>query len=202
MTAHPAAAPSPRPRRVRRLLARSAGVIAVAATLTLAGASCGVPLDDEPQVVAGATQPAEATPTTSGSPTAQEVSAYYLVGDSLEVTRYRVDGEPTLEAALQFLLEVAPTGDAKTRIPPGTSLRSVDVAGDLATIDLTPEIVNDTSGATQKQAFAQLAFTALASEGVTQVRFLVDGEPVEVPTDRANQGTITADDYDPPLNPR
>ncbi|MBX3286865.1 MAG: GerMN domain-containing protein [Actinobacteria bacterium] len=185
----------------RRAVASLALAAAVAAA-AVGAASCGVPLDDEPQVVTGATQPPEATPTTSASPTAQEVSAYYLVGDTLEVTRYRVDGEPTLEAALQFLLEVPPTGEAKTRIPPGTSLRSVKVVGDLATIDLTPEIVNDTSGATQKQAFAQLAFTALASEGVTQVRFLVDGKPVEVPTDRANQGTITADDYDPPLNPR
>lgn len=184
-----------------RRSARAARALLAAAALVVA-TSCGVPLDDEPQAVTGLTQPQEATPTTSDSPTAQEVSVYYLVGDSLEVTRYPVDGEPTLEAALQFLLTVPPTGDAKTRIPPGTSLLGLEVAGDVATIDLTPEVVDDTSGETQKQAFAQLAFTALASEGVTQVRFLVEGEPVEVPTDRANQRTITADDYDPPLNPR
>ena len=178
----------PAPRR----RAAAAVVALLAALCLLAATSCGVPLDDEPRAVTSATQPQETTPTTSDSPTAQEVSVYYLVGDSLEVTRYPVDGEPTLEAALQFLLTVAPTGDAKTRIPPGTSLRGLDVTGDVATIDLTPEIVNDTSGETQKQAFAQLAFTALASEGVTQVRFQVDGQEVEVPTDRANQRTITA----------
>jgi hypothetical protein len=181
--------------------ATAAGALLVAAAL-LVGASCGVPLDDGPQAVTGLTQPEESTPTTSDSPTAQEVSVYYLVGDSLEVTRYPVDGDPTLEAALQFLLTVPPDGEAKTRIPPGTSLLGLEVAGDVATIDVTSEIVNDTSGETQKQAFAQLAFTALASEGVTQVRFLVDGQQVEVPTDRANQRTISADDYDPPLNPR
>lgn len=181
---------------------RRAGATALAAIILVVASSCGVPLDDEPQAVTRATEPPEATPTTSDSPSAQEVSVYYLVGDSLEVTRYPVDGEPTLDAALQFLLTVPPTGEAKTRIPPDTSLRDLEVSGDVATIDLTPEIVNDTSGETQKQAFAQLAFTALASEGVTQVRFLVDGQEVEVPTDRANQRTITADDYDPPLNPR
>lgn len=195
------AAPTPATRSVGRRVRAGAGAALVAALVVL-GSACGVPLDDEPQVVAGATTPPEATPTTSASPTAQEVSVYYLVGDSLEVTRYKVDGEPTLDAALQFLLTTAPTGEAKTRIPPGTSLLSADVTGDVATIDLTPEIVNDTSGETQRQAFAQLAFTALASEGVTQVRFLVEGQEVEVPTDRANQRTITADDYDPPLNPR
>ncbi len=177
-----------------------AAVLATAALLAVT--SCGVPLDDEPRAVTGIAQPQETTPITSDSPTAQEVSVYYLVGDSLEVTRYPVDGEPTLEAALQFLLTVVPPNDAKTRIPPGTSLRGLEVTGDLATIDLTPEIVNDTSGETQKQAFAQLAFTALASDGVTSVRFRVDGKAVEVPTDRANQRTITADAYDPPLNPR
>lgn len=176
--------------------------VAVVLVVLVVAASCGVPLEDEPRAVTSATQPQETTPTTSNSPTAQEVSVYYLVGDSLEVTRYRVEGEPTLEAALQFLLTTPPTQDAKTRIPPGTSLRDLEVTDDVATIDLTPEIVNDTSGETQKQAFAQLAFTALASEGVTQARFLVEGKEVEVPTDRANQGTITADAYDPPLNPR
>ena len=182
--------------RCRLLLA----VVIAAAVLATAG--CGVPLDKEPRPVTGATQPRETTPTTSASPTAQEVSVYYLVGDHLEVTRYPVDGDPTLDAALGFLLTSQPPGSAKTLIPPGTSLRKLDVDGNVARIDLTSEIIDDTSGETQKLAFAQIVFTALAAEGVTEVQFLVDGHPVEVPTDRANQSTITADDYDPPLNPR
>ena len=67
-------------------------VAALAAALCLLVAtSCGVPLDDEPRAVTSATQPQETTPTTSDSPTAQEVSVYYLVGDSLEVTRFVLD---------------------------------------------------------------------------------------------------------------
>lgn len=181
---------------------RSAWMLAGAVALGAVVAGCGVPLDNEPRPVTGATVPRETTPTTSASPTAQEVSVYYLEGDHLAVTRYPVEGEPTLDAALGFLLSGEPTGQAKTVIPPGTSLRSLKVDDDLATIDLTSEIVDDTSGQVQKQAFAQIAFTALATENINQVRFLVDGKPVEVPTDRANQNVITADDYDPPLNPR
>ncbi len=73
-----------RPSRWLRPLAPAVLAVVVAGSAVgLAG--CGVPLDEEPRPVTGATLPAETTPTTSDSPTAQEVSVYFLVDDHLEV---------------------------------------------------------------------------------------------------------------------
>ena len=71
----------------------------------------------------------------------------------------------------------------------------------MATIDLTSEI-NDVTGPAQKEAFAQIVFTALAFEEVQQVRFLIDNEVIDAPTDDGNLALISAENYDAPLNPR
>ena len=80
-------------------------------------------------------------------------------------------------------------------------LHGAMVADGLATIDLSSEI-DDIGGPAQKKAFAQIVFTALGFDEVERVRFLVDGKPVDAPTDDGNLAEVTADDYDPPLNPR
>ena len=157
----------------------------VIAAAVLATAVCGVPLDKEPRPVTGATQPHETTPTTSDSPTAQEVSVYYLVGDHLEVTRYPVDGEPTLDAALGFLLTSQPAGSAKTLIPPGTSLRKLTIDGDVARIDLTSEIIDDTSGETQKLAFAQIVFTIASKAKVAIEAAMPERRSIAAPVSSA-----------------
>ncbi len=113
-------------------------------------------------------------------------------------------GEATLGKALDFVLAGPPEGAADgldTSVPPGTRLRGVVVKNGLATIDLTGEI-NDIGGPAQKEAFAQIVFTALGFEEVQRVRFFIDGEPVDAPTDDGNLAQIDADNYDPPLNPR
>jgi spore germination protein GerM len=185
------------------VLRRSATAAAAIAVVVLAG--CGVPLDREPRPISQTTiAPAATVPTTvapSGAPT---VSVYFLNGDRLEAQQYPVEGEATLGDALGFVL-AAPPDDAtslRTSVPPDTRLRGVTVDEDgLATIDLSGEI-DDVSGPTQKEAFAQIVFTALGFDEVQQVRFLVDGEAIDAPTDDGNVAVISADDYEPPLNPR
>lgn len=183
--------------------------VVAAAALALAGlvaAGCGVPIDSEPRAITRTTSPSTTqVPTTvAGSTTTQEVSVYFLNGDRLERQTYQVEGEPTLSQAINFVLEPPAEGTPAslgTAVPPGTSLRGVDVTGQVATIDLSSAI-NDVSGAAQKEAFAQIVFTALAFENVEKVRFLVDGEAVDAPTDDGNLAVVTADNYDKPLNPR
>jgi spore germination protein GerM len=188
-----------------RRCVRTAAALAVATALA-AAAGCGVPLDREPRPINQTTvAPAATVPTTvapSGAPT---VPVYFLNGDRLEAQEYPVEGEATLGKALDFVL-AAPPDDAptslRTAIPPGTRLRGVTVADDgLATIDLTGEI-DDVSGPTQKEAFAQIVFTALGFDEVQEVSFLVDGKAIDAPTDDGNLAVITVDDYEPPLNPR
>lgn len=179
-----------------------AAVLALALGLL---AACGVPLDDAPRAITQTTlAPATDTPTTVAGSDAQEVSVYFLRGDRLERQGYPVAGEPTLRQALEYVLgPLAEGSDAElhTAVPPGTTLRNVEVTDGTATIDLTAEI-NDVSGQTQKEAFAQIVFTTLSFEGVQQVRFLIDGDVVDAPTDDGNLAVVAAENYDKPLNPR
>lgn len=184
-----------------RALAASATVLVVLVLL----AGCGVPLDDTPRPITNTTvAPSDTVPTTASASGAATVPVYFLNEDRLQAVEYPVEGEATLGKALDFVLAAPPEDSAaglRTSVPPGTRLRGVEVANGLATIDLTGEI-NDIGGSPQKEAFAQIVFTALGFGEVQQVRFLIDGKPIDAPTADGNLATVSADDYDPPLNPR
>lgn len=186
--------------RARRTLL----ALAVAVTAAVL-AGCGVPLDRAPRPITQTTiAPTDATPTTIATSGAPEVSVYFLNGDQLQRIGYPVEGDPTIGQALDFVLAAPPEPigeDLHTSVPPGTELRSVEVTDGVATVDLTSAI-NDVSGPAQKEAFAQIVFTALAFDDVQTVRFLIDGEPIDAPTDDGNLAEVTADNYDAPLNPR
>lgn len=193
---------APRPRR-----GAVVAILAIAALVAVATTSCGVPLDDRPELITRATTPSSrpaTTPTTTPSSDAEEVSVFFLSGDALEEVRYPVEGTPSLAETIGFVLAGPPEDGARglsSAIPPGTKLNGVRVVDRRAVIDLTDSI-NDIDGQPEKQAFAQIAFTALAFTGVREVRFQIDGQGVDAPTDNGNQRIVTADDYDPPLNPR
>lgn len=187
----------------RRSAPVALGALATAALVALL-AACGVPIDDEPRAITQTTiPPAADTPTTAPEETGQEVSVYFLRGDQLERQDLRVEGDPTLAQAISLVLGPPAEDDAEleSSVPPGTALRSVEVAGSTATIDLTSEI-NDVTGLPQKEAFAQIVFTTLAFPDVESVRFLVDGEAIDAPTDDGNLALVRAENYDKPLNPR
>lgn len=195
----------------RRLLALASCV--VAATLV---AACGVPLDDDPQAITRTTiAPATPEMTTTPGPDSIEIQVFFLNDEappSLEVLIYPVrpegDAQPRLRDALEYLLQGVPADVPEgttlhTTVPPETRLRSADVVRGVAVIDLTSDIVDAIRGDRQKQAFAQIVFTAMAFDPeIEQVTFRIDGEPRDAPTDNNNLTYITTDDYDAPLNPR
>ena len=178
-----------------------AATVALALAAIVAG--CGIPVDDSPRAISRTTaSPETAVPTTLSGTESEQVSVYFLRGESLERQTRDVDQEPTLGQAIGFVLEPPPEGsDLSTAVPPGTRLLGVEVDDQVATIDLTSEI-NDVTALLQKRAFAQIVFTALAWEGVEAVRFEVEGEPTDAPTDDGDLAVVNADDFDPPLNPR
>jgi len=184
-----------------------APALAAAASLTVLAVlvGCGVPLDDAPRAISKTTTATTDTVPVTISPTgAPAVAVYFLNGERLQAVEYPVEGEATLGQALSFVLSAPPddgSADLRTSVPPGTRLRGVEVAGGLATIDLTGEI-KDVSGSPQKEAFAQILFTALGFNEVQEVQFQIDGKPIDAPTDDGNLATVSADDYKPPLNPR
>ncbi len=191
--------PDTRPRRQR-----AAGAAALAVAVAVAAASCGVPLDEEPRAITRTTLAPESTPTTIASAEGPSVSVYFLEGDRLQAQQYTVKDGPTLGQAIGLALQSPAKGSPaslRTAVPPNTELRSAEVDAGTARIDLTGEI-NDVSGQTQKEAFAQLVFTALSIPGVRQVRFRIDGKDVDAPTDDGNQTLVSAKDYKAPLSPR
>lgn len=191
-------------RRTGRTGRVAAALAAVAVVVGLA--ACGVPVDDEPRAISQTTlRPAESVPSTIAPTGAPTVSVYFLNDDRLQAVEYPVEGEVTLGKALGNVLAAPPEGGAsglRTAVPPGTQLRGAEVTEDgLATIDLSSEI-SDIGGTTQKEAFAQIVFTALGFDEVKRVGFSIDGRPIDAPTDDGNLSEVSADDYVPPLNPR
>src|SRR5205823_51504 len=86
-------------------------------------------------------------------------------------------------------------------IPQNTTIVSADRDGSTLVVTLSSAIVSVT-GPEQKNAFAQLVFTATGLANVTGVRFRaldssVQPQDLEPPTDRGNQqGPLTTSDFD------
>ena len=167
-------------------------------------AACGVPIDREPQAISRSTT-TTVTPTTSPSRGAREVAVYFLQDEHLVVQSYPVSGRPTLAQAISFALQPPVEGapaSLRTAVPPDTRLLSASVSGTgtVASIDLGSGI-SSVNGQSQKEAFAQLVFTALKFGRVKQVQFSIEGKPVDAPTDGANKRRVSDADYGAPLHP-
>ncbi|QXC62294.1 GerMN domain-containing protein [Aquihabitans sp. G128] len=192
-------------RRLPRLPRRSPALAALGAALlvlTVVGAACGVPLDGEPRAINRSTTTTQTTLAPSADPKAKTVSLYFLDDDHLVVQTFPVDGDPDLKTAIGLVLSTTkPASPLTNRIPTGTTLRKVEVVRSEARIDLSDEM-NDISGLTQKEAYAQIVFTALEFPAIKSVSFSIAGKPVDAPTDNSNLPVVTADDYEAPLSPR
>lgn len=187
---------TPRARTVRPLAL--AVVLALAVLAPALAAGCGVPVDDQPRAIVRSTIATESdaerqTPTTSNSPGARQVTAYFLQDGALAPVLFPVDGGATIVDALSFATAEPPPG-YNTSIPSGTAILSVEVDEQVATINLTSDI-NDISGPSQKQAYAQLVFTAFSFRDLDAVRFEVEGKAVDAPTDNGNLASVTVADY-------
>ncbi len=173
--------------------------LAVALSTLFGAVACGVPLDDSPQVInrTTTTQPQviPADPATS-----KTVSVYFINDGRLVDQQVPAGDDASIAAAITAVLK-RPEPPLQTQIPAGTELVDSATVGTTATIELTDDI-QSIEGEPQKQAYAQLVFTALASGRVNQVTFLVAGEAVKVPTDNGARDVVTDADYRPPLNPR
>jgi spore germination protein GerM len=178
---------------LRRLLAV---LLAVAATV----GGCGLPDDDRPRPVAAEDAPIDLSPTTVSPvdpPAGEETVDVYFVdieADRLRAVPRRVE-TITVQAAIDALLRGLDEEERvqlNNNIPQGVVvLPSTAVADGVLTLDLGPAGeggIQSVQGPAQARAFAQLVYTATEVPGVTSVRFLVDGQPIEVPTDAESTG--------------
>lgn len=169
--------------------------------------ACGLPADSAPRVIAADKVPfsllGPSTTNQGNQVGGVEVELYFVDGDRLgAVTRRVSDTSPQM--VLDALVRGPADSDSSTlkgAIPPETRVLRADIEDNTLTVVLTKDILSVT-GPLQKNAFAQLVYTATGLPGVRQVRFRVaesDGsneQDVEPPTDAgAKQGTLTKSDY-------
>ena len=93
-----------------------------------------------------------------------------------------------------------PLDDNARAVNRATSTTTSTTTGSQVTVNLTSEI-DDVSGDSQTAAYAQMVFTVLAFTEFDSVRFSIESNPVEAPTDGPNRPVVTAEDYKFPLNP-
>ena len=177
-------------------------------------AGCGLSPNDEPQAIPpenlppGLIEPDPVTSTTlRESPGTTSVPVYFLVRVGDETSLTEVDREVTEagspSARLGALL-TEPTADETeagitTAIPADLILVSEPVLDEdtgVLTVNLSSEL-NVIQGAELTRAVAQIVYTATELDDVLGVRFLVDGEPTQVPDDDGveSAGAVGRADY-------
>ena len=182
--------------------------LAVALVATAALAACGVPRDSSPRVIAhekvpfGLLGPSTTKPGDVTSESGTVVSVWFVSGQRLQsVTRTVADSDPktALDALVKGVAMSDPDG-LSSAIPEKTTIVSVDRDGSTLVVTLSSDIVSVT-GPEQKNAFAQLTFTAMGLSNVTGVRYRAldnSGQPqdLEPQTDFGNrQGALTKSDF-------
>jgi hypothetical protein len=189
--------------RARRLLTVTIGAVVAALAV-----GCGVPKDSSPRPIAqdkvpfGLLGPATTQPNSGGDQNGNSVVVWFVSGQRLQaVTRTVPDVQP--KTVLDALVKGPAMGDPdglSSAIPQNTTIVSVDRDGQTLVVTLSSAIVSVT-GPEQKNAFAQLTFTATGLQGVSGVRYRAldsSGQPqdLEPPTDRGNQqGPLTKADF-------
>ncbi len=193
----------------RRLLIAFAGLVVAA--------SCGIPRDDAPQPINQALPAPVVDPasTTSSRPAAatRPATLYFVREradssdpDVLEALTVAVpfpsDPSAFPRAVLDQLVKGVPADIAerglRSDIPP--TVRVLDVRrpdqGKVLEVNLTD--LGKVEGPKQRIAVAQIVFTATALDGITAVRFLVDGQATAIPIDQGSADAgdaISRDDF-------
>jgi hypothetical protein len=187
--------------RLRR--SASALLVVVAAGLV---ASCGVPLGDEPEPVAGVTRPRSGSPSPWGTTAPAGQATLWLVDGQRLVPRDAAASTPVTTASSVALLGVAPPADSGLR-----TLIADPVTGQPLAVVLT----NDAGeGRTEQRVALAPTFVELAAEDqvllIGQVVLTMteidrapilfvgpDGAPLSVPLPdgRLRDGSVTRGDY-------
>jgi spore germination protein GerM len=124
------------------------------------------------------------SPTTAAPPASVYVAPtvagiYFTSGGKLVPESAQVDGAAPVKPALELLLAGPKSPDHFSQIPKGVQLEDVSVSGNVATVSFDASFFG--AGGTGVQLrLAQVVYTATQFPPVTMVRFLRQGQPVDV----------------------
>ncbi|HEY9179223.1 MAG TPA: GerMN domain-containing protein [Candidatus Baltobacteraceae bacterium] len=124
------------------------------------------------------------------SPVGDHITVYYTKDDGVTEVPWNVSmrpqqsGESNAEHLSNTVLYAAtqavagpPSGVTAIRFPDGTHVRSASVNDSTATVDLSKEVANQTSGVSgESGAFKALVWTLTALPGIDQVAVRVQGQ--------------------------
>lgn len=167
----------------------------VIAALVVPG--CGVRPEDRPEPVTTAAQPS-AQIGTGGRAGDPHVTVFLVRDVRLTPVDRRTDATTTA-AALEHLVEGPTRAEAatgiRTALPPEVVGVDEGLADGLTTVSVSRGFTGITGG-DQLLAVAQVVWTLTDLPTVTTVRFVVEGAPVEVPTDGGlTDRPVDRDDY-------
>lgn len=138
--------------------------------------------------------PSSTVPVTTGPPSTAPVTtaplpvampfAAYMVRDQLLVPVRRQASAATPQAALAALF-LGPTASERSQgvlslVPPTARLRGVRVSGATVTVDVSSQFESGGGSLAMSLRVAQVVYTATQFPGITDVRFEVDGTPVDM----------------------
>ena len=187
--------------RMHRIAWRRLLALTSLAALGLLLASCGLPVDEQPEAIPRETLPDALLPssTTTSTPAHQssEVFIYLTKGErsgdeELAARRVRIRNEAPDQLphdVLRHLVDNEPLPEHRTdglinNIPRQLQIRSVSFPGNqpgLVVVDVSG--LGDVEGAKQRLAVAQIVFTLTELEGLDRVQILIDGEASSLPAE-------------------
>lgn len=137
----------------------------------------------EPTVEPATTPAPSTTPSTDVVVNDVDVKVYFLRGERLVIAHRLVAGPEVLRRALGELL-AGPTPEEQSAglassVPAETDLLDLNLAGGVATIDLSSAYASGGGTLSMTTRLAQVVFTATQFDNVDSVMFRLDGEPIE-----------------------
>jgi len=122
---------------------------------------------------------------TGSVPTLLSLQVWFARDNGLVEVRRMHDPTPLVATAAINALLAGPTPEERVRglgsaVPPGTKLLGIAIHGGVATIDLTSEYQSGAGSRSMQMRLAQVVYTLTQFPTVQQVRFRLDGSPVNV----------------------
>lgn len=178
---------------------RKAAALAMVAALLV---GCGVRSEDRAVLAKPGDVPydlltpaAPVTTSTAPGPTGPttRVTLYFIQGGRMSPAERRVSSPVALDGLVQTLAfgptEAEATVGLRTALLAADVVRSVVLAGGIATVDLSATFT-EAVGGDQLLALTQIVFTLTERPGVGRVGFTLEGSPVGVPR---GDGAVTLD---------
>lgn len=161
-------------------------------------AGCGVEPQSSPQPLT-LPSPQLSQPGQRSGDVGIELTVYFVRGAALAPAQRRVDllsPAASLDALIAGPTRAEVIAGLRTALAPQALTVDVGLPGGITSVAVTTEFTGVT-GANQLLAVAQVVWTLTGVEGTQQVRFLLDGAPVEVPTDTGlTDAPVGRDDFD------